>query len=171
MLTLKTEHINHLIIISTALIMRFSAFTNLIRIIQSKWVEKLWTSEIGTTSEQRTRGPFPKCPLFGGLTVLRNCRDKAKLACHCTAHYKIEWVYIRTKVSGPDSFEVASPGNEKERKKEERNEKERKKKERLTNGLFFEHLVLTSGLELTFDNQTIPLKYSIWQFKNYFVQT
>ena len=29
-----------------------------------------WTSEIGTTSEERTKGPFPKCPLFGGSTVV-----------------------------------------------------------------------------------------------------
>ena len=27
------------------------------------------TSEIGTTSEERTKGLFPKCPLFGGSTV------------------------------------------------------------------------------------------------------
>ena len=40
MLILKTEHTNHLIIISAALIMHFSEFTNLLRIIQSKWVEK-----------------------------------------------------------------------------------------------------------------------------------
>ena len=59
--------------------------------------------------------------------LLRNCRDNAKLACHCTARSIIEWIYIRTKVSGPDSLEVAL---------------EMRKKEKLTNGLFFEHLVL-----------------------------
>ena len=27
---------------------------------------------------------------------------------------KIEWIYMRRKVTGPDSLELASPGNEKE---------------------------------------------------------
>ena len=27
--------------------------------------------------------------------LLRNGRDNAKLACHCTARYKIEWIYMR----------------------------------------------------------------------------
>ena len=53
--------------------------------------------------------------------LLRNCRDNAKLACHCTARYKIEWIYIKTKVSGPDSLEVALEMRKKERKKERRN--------------------------------------------------
>ena len=39
--------------------------------------------------------------------LLRNCRDNAKLACHCTARYKIEWIYMRSKVRGPDSLELA----------------------------------------------------------------
>ena len=52
--------------------------------------------------------------------LLRNCRDNAKLACHCTARYKIEWIYIKTKVSGPDSLEVALEMRKKERKKERR---------------------------------------------------
>ena len=69
--------------------------------------------------------------------LLRNCRDNAKLACHCTARYKIEWSYIKTKVSGPDSLEVAL--------------EMRKKEERLTNGLFFEHLVLTCTIVLMND--------------------
>ena len=33
--------------------------------------EDYTTSEIGTTSKQRTKDPFPKCPLFGGSTVLQ----------------------------------------------------------------------------------------------------
>ena len=31
--------------------------------------------------------------------LLRNCRDNAKLACHCTASYKMEWIYTQTKMS------------------------------------------------------------------------
>ena len=73
--------------------------------------------------------------------LLRNCRDNAKLACHCTARYKIEWIYIKTKVSSRDSLEVAL----------EMRKKERKKEERLTNGLFFEHLVLTCTIVLMYD--------------------
>ena len=53
--------------------------------------------------------------------LLRNCRDNAKLACHCTARYKIEWIYMKTKVRGPDSLELAL---------------EMRKKERLRNGHF-----------------------------------
>ena len=52
--------------------------------------------------------------------LLRNGRDNAKLACHCTARYKIEWMYnniMRTKVRGPDSLEL----DVEMRKKEERN--------------------------------------------------
>ena len=52
--------------------------------------------------------------------LLRNCRDNAKLACHCTARYKIEWIYTRTKVRGPDSLELALEMRKKERKKERR---------------------------------------------------
>ena len=66
--------------------------------------------------------------------LLRNCQDNAKLACHCTARYKIEWIYVQSKMSGGGSLELAL---------EMRKKKEGKKKERLTNGLFFEHLVLT----------------------------
>ena len=51
--------------------------------------------------------------------LLRNCRDKAKLACHCTARYKIELIYIKNKVSGPDSLEVALEMRKKERKKKD----------------------------------------------------
>ena len=65
--------------------------------------------------------------------LLHNCRDNAKLACHCTACYKIEWIYMKTKVSGPDSLELAL---------------EMRKKERLRNGHFFEHLVLAYTFDL-----------------------
>ena len=51
--------------------------------------------------------------------LLRNCRDNAKLACHCTARYKIEWIYIKTKVSSRDSLEVALEMRKKERKKKD----------------------------------------------------
>ena len=52
--------------------------------------------------------------------LLRNCRDNAKLACYCTARYKIELIYMRTKVRGPDSLELALEMKKKERKIEER---------------------------------------------------
>ena len=52
--------------------------------------------------------------------LLRSCRDNAKLACHCTARYKIELIYIKTKVSGPDSLEVALEMRKKERRKNEK---------------------------------------------------
>ena len=45
--------------------------------------------------------------------LLRNCRDNAKLACHC----KIECIYMRTKVRGPDSLDLDVEMG----KKEERN--------------------------------------------------
>ena len=48
--------------------------------------------------------------------LLRNCRDNAKLAYHCTARYKIEWIYMKTKVRGPDSLELALEMRKKERK-------------------------------------------------------
>ena len=35
------------------------------------------------------------------LMLLCNCRDNAKLACHCTVCYRIEWIYIKSKVRGP----------------------------------------------------------------------
>ena len=73
--------------------------------------------------------------------LLRNCRDNAKLACHCTAHYKIEWIYTQSKMSGGGSLELALIMKKKERKKEER----------LTNGLFFERLVLTCTIVLMND--------------------
>ena len=51
--------------------------------------------------------------------LLRNCRNYAKLACHCTACYKMEWIYMRTKVSGPNSLELALEMRKKERRKKE----------------------------------------------------
>ena len=68
---------------------------------------------------------------------LRDCRDNTKLASHCTARYKIEWIYIRTKVRGPESLELALEM----RKKERKNEK----------WLFFEHLVMAYTIELMDD--------------------
>ena len=48
---------------------------------------------------------------------------------------------MRTKVKGPDSLELAL----------EMRKKERKQEERLTNGPFFEHLVLTYTIVLMND--------------------
>ena len=59
--------------------------------------------------------------------LLHNCQDNAKLACHCTARYKMEWIYTQTKMGGQGSLELAQ---------------KTKKKERLRSGHFFEHLVL-----------------------------
>ena len=72
--------------------------------------------------------------------LLRNCRGNAKLACHCTARYKIEWIYMRTKVRGPDSLEL----DVEMRKKEERNLDK-------FNGYFIEHLILAYTMELMDD--------------------
>ena len=55
-------------------------------------------------------------------TITFNRRDNAKLTSHGPVCYKIEWIYTRTKVSGPDSLELALVM--------------KKKEERLTNGLF-----------------------------------
>ena len=49
-------------------------------------------------------------------TITYNCRDNAKLMSHGPARYKIEWIYTRTKVSGPDSLELALMMKKKERK-------------------------------------------------------
>ena len=67
--------------------------------------------------------------------------EKTKLACHCTARYKMEWIYTQTKIRDQGSLELDM----------EMRKKERKKKERLTNGLFFEHLVLTCTIVLMND--------------------
>ena len=73
-------------------------------------------------------------------------RDNAKQICHGPARYKIEWIYTRTKASGPDSLELALIMKKKERKKE------RKKEERKNeNGLFFKHLVLACTIVLMND--------------------
>ena len=58
--------------------------------------------------------------------LLRNCRDNAKLACHYTVRYKIEWIYTQSKMSSGGSLELAL----------EMRKKKRKKEARLTNGLF-----------------------------------
>ncbi len=60
---------------------------------------------------------------------LRNCQDNGELACHCTARYKMEWIYTQTKVSGQGSLELAQEIKKKERKIEK--------------WLFFKPLVLT----------------------------
>ena len=51
----------------------------------------------------------------------------------CAWLLKKEWIYIRTTVSGHGSLELAQ---------------ENRKKERMTNGHFFEHLVLAYTIEL-----------------------
>ena len=59
--------------------------------------------------------PFDNAPYTP--TIMYGCRDNAKLACHCTdARYKIEWIYMRTKVRGPDSLKLALETRKKERK-------------------------------------------------------
>ena len=68
---------------------------------------------------------------------LRSCRDNAKLACHGPARYKMEWIYTRSKMSDQGSVELALIMKKKERKKE-----------RMTNGYFFEHLVLACTIVL-----------------------
>ena len=73
--------------------------------------------------------------------LLRNCQDNAKLACPCTARYKIEWIYTQSKMSGGGSLELA----------QETRKKERKKEGRLINGLFFEHLALKCTIVLMND--------------------
>ena len=64
----------------------------------------------------------PSCRLLSLMCrtrpPLRDWRDNAKLACHCTARYKIEWIYMRTKVRGPESLELALEMTKKERKKD-----------------------------------------------------
>ena len=62
--------------------------------------------------------------------------DNTKRACHRRARSKMEWIYSRTKVSGHGSLELAQ---------------ENRKKERLTNGYFFEYLVLAYTIELMDD--------------------
>ena len=61
-------------------------------------------------------------------STIMYCRDNDKLACHCTARYKIEWIYTQSEMRGGGSLELAQ---------------ETRKKERMRNGLFFEYLVLT----------------------------
>ena len=73
--------------------------------------------------------------------LLRSCRDNIELACHCTARYKMEWIYTETKIRGQGSLELDM----------EMRKKERKKKERLRNGHFFEYLVLTCTIVLMND--------------------
>ena len=68
--------------------------------------------------------------------LLRDCRDNAKLACHCTARYKTEWIYTQSKMSSGGSLELAQ---------------ETRKKERMRNGHFFEHLDLACTIELMDD--------------------
>ena len=66
-----------------------------------------------------------------------NCYpDNTKQACHRRARSKMEWIYTRTKVSGRGSLELAQ---------------ENRKKETVTDGHFFEHLVLAYTIELTND--------------------
>ena len=84
-----------------------------------------------TPSMRRTRTHPP----------LRNCRDNAKLACHCTSRYKVEWIYTQTKMRGQGSLELVLIMKKKERKKEER----------MRNGLYFKHLILACTIVLMND--------------------
>ena len=67
---------------------------------------------------------------------LRNWQDNVKLACHCTACYQLEWIYIQTKMSSQGSLELAL---------------EMRKKEGMTNGYFLENLVLAYTIVLMND--------------------
>ena len=68
--------------------------------------------------------------------LLHNCLDKDKLACHCTARYKMECIYTQSKMSGGGSLELAQ---------------ETRKKERMRNRLFFKRLVRTCTIVLMND--------------------
>ena len=46
---------------------------------------------------------------------LCNCQDYAKLACHCTARSKMEWIYTQTKKKGQGILELALEMKKKER--------------------------------------------------------
>ena len=72
--------------------------------------------------------------------LLNRCPDNTKRACHRRARSKMEWIYVRTMVSGHGSLELAQENRKKERKKE-----------RMTNGHFFEHLDLAYTMELMND--------------------
>ena len=50
--------------------------------------------------------------------LLNRCPDNTKRACHRRARSKMEWIYIRTTVSGHGSLELAQENRKKERKKE-----------------------------------------------------
>ena len=60
-------------------------------------------------------------------TYMCNCQDNTKLACHCTAHCKMEWIYTRTKIRGQDRLEL---------------DMEIQKEKKIEKWPFFEHLVL-----------------------------
>ena len=64
-------------------------------------------------------------------------RGNAELACHCTARYKMEWIYTQTKMSDKGSPELALIMKKKERKIEK--------------WPFFEHLVLAYTIDLMND--------------------
>ena len=49
--------------------------------------------------------PLTECAVLNPR--LNHCHDTTKLACHRRARYKMEWIYTRTKVSGPGSLELA----------------------------------------------------------------
>ena len=46
-----------------------------------------WTSEIGTTSEQRTKDLLPKRPFFGGSTVLYSIETKLFVNALCSSGF------------------------------------------------------------------------------------
>ena len=40
-------------------------------------------------------------------TIICKCRDNAKVGATALRRYKIEWIYMRSTVRGPDSLELA----------------------------------------------------------------
>ena len=89
---------------------------------------------------QNGESDTPTCKMRCTHPLFNRCHDNTKLAGHGPARYKMEWIYMRTKVSGSDSLELALEMKKKERKQE-----------RLRKGHFFEHLVLACTIVLTND--------------------
>ena len=82
-------------------------------------------------------------------TLLRNCQDNTKLAGHCTACYKIEWIYMKSKVRGPDNLELALTLKRKM--------------------AFFEHLVLACTIDLMNDLSLVKVRSDLDWVKNAWV--
>ena len=67
---------------------------------------------------QNGESDTPTCKMRCTHPLFNRCHDNTKLAGHGPARYKMEWIYMRTKVSGSDSLELALEMKKKERKKE-----------------------------------------------------